>query len=449
MKDERRLRQRFPHPSSKNCYPRFLSDTFIRNRALNTFAKLNPQTRQSLGVLFTAGLLFWSSLASLLPILPPYIKSIGAADDLLGVVIGSFAVGLLLFRPHVAQMADTRGRKGVLLIGISVAAIAPVCHLLTQSIPLLILIRMFHGLSIAAFTTAYSSLVVDIAPPENRGELIGYMSLVNPIGMATGPAIGGFLQAWKGFAPVFFLASGIGVISLLFASRIKAPPLHHGFGTETSEENTFWRLLLSDRIRIPTITMLLIGIAFGAIATFVPLYISEANVNLNSGLFYTAAAMTSFATRFFAGKASDRYGRGGFITFGLLCYGLAMLTLWQAHTAEWFLIAGMLEGIGGGTYLPIMIALVADRCQPHERGRIFGLFIGGFDLGIAISGPVLGSVSAQIGYRGLYGVAALVAFASLLVFMTLSSKTVMHSIKFALGYGKDVYALPQSNTPVA
>lgn len=410
---------------------------------MNTFAALNPQTRRNLGVLFVAGLLFWSSLASLLPTLPPYIKSIGAADDLLGVVMGSFAVGLLIVRPILGRMADTRGRKGVLLIGISVAAIAPVCHLLTQSIPLLILVRMFHGVSIAAFTTAYSSLVVDLSPPHKRGELIGYMSLVNPIGMALGPAIGGFLQAWQGFAPVFFLASGIGAVSLLCASQVRPPALHPQPEAARSGENVFWRLLLSDRIRIPTITMLLVGIAFGAIATFVPLYIAEANVNLNAGLFYTAAAITSFGTRFVAGKASDRHGRGRFITIGLLCYGLSMLVLWQARTAQWFLVAGLLEGIGGGTYLPIMIALVADRCEPHERGRIFGLFIGGFDLGIAIAGPLLGSVAKSIGYRGLYGVAAGVAVAALLVFVTLSSKSVSESFKFALGNSKDPYAIPR------
>ncbi|NDJ16739.1 MFS transporter [Myxacorys almedinensis] len=412
---------------------------------MNTVATLNPQARRNLGVLFTAGLLFWSSLASLLPTLPPYIKSIGAADDLLGVVMGSFAVGLLIVRPSLGRMADTRGRKGVLLLGISVAAIAPVCHLLTQSIPVLILVRMFHGVSIAAFTTAYSSLVVDLAPPHKRGELIGYMSLVNPIGMAVGPAMGGFLQAWQGFAPVFFLASGIGMMSLVCASQVTPPPLQPQPPIEQHGDQRFWRLLLSDRIRIPTMTMLLVGIAFGAIATFVPLYIAEAQVNLNAGLFYTAAAITSFATRFLAGKASDRYGRGRFITLGLLCYGVSMLVLWQARTAQGFLIAGLIEGIGGGTFLPIMIALVADRCQPHERGRIFGLFIGGFDLGIAIAGPLLGSVAKSIGYRGLYGVASGVAFAALLIFITLSSKSVSHSVKFALGYGKDPYAIPRDS----
>lgn len=356
--------------------------------------------------------------------------------------MGAFAIGLLLFRPQAGRMADQQGRKLVLLIGIAVATLAPVCHLLTQSIPLLMLVRAFHGISIAALTTAYSSLVVDLAPPENRGELIGYMSLVNPIGMALGPALGGYLQDLTTYAPVFVMSSLLGMMSLTCAMFIHAPPVQYQ-PQNSKAQGVFWRLLLSDRIRIPTITMLLVGIAFGAIATFVPLHIKSSGVGLNSGLFYTAAAITSFLARFVTGKASDRYGRGRFITIGILSYALALIVLWLADSANLFLLAGALEGLGGGTFLPIMIALVADRCQPFERGRIFGLFVGGFDLGIALAGPILGSVAGAIGYRGLYAVSAIVVFAALIVFMTLSSKSVAHSFRFALGYGKDPYAIPK------
>lgn len=412
---------------------------------MNTIAMLNPQTRRNLRVLFGMGLLFWASLASLLPTLPPYVKSLGASNQQLGVVMGSFAIGLLLFRPQMGRLADSRGRKVVLLIGITVAAIAPICHLLTQSLPVLMVIRAFHGLSIAAFTTAYSALIVDISPPQNRGELIGYMSLVNPIGMALGPAIGGYIQEWKGSTPVFVLASGLGVVSLICCSQVQSPPVEQVSDSTAAktESQPSWRLLVSDRIRIPTITMLLVGLAFGTLTTFVPLYIKDSGSNLNPGLFYTSAAIASFGVRFLAGRASDRYGRGPFITIGLACYALSMFLLCIAQTTPAFLLAGFMEGIGGGTFLPIMIALVADRCQPHERGRVLGLFMCGFDLGIALAGPILGIVADQVGYRGLFGMAFVLALAALIIFLTRCSKNLPQSLRFALGRGTDAYALPK------
>ncbi|MBW4579158.1 MAG: MFS transporter [Tildeniella nuda ZEHNDER 1965/U140] len=408
---------------------------------MKIFNTLEPAVRQNLLVLFGVGLLFWSSLAALLPTLPLYIRDVGGTKYQVGVVIGAFAVGLLLFRPWLGQLADRRGRKIVLLIGLAAVAIAPLGYLMTQSMPLLIAIRAFHGLSIAAFTTAYSTLVVDLSPPSNRGEVIGYMSLVNPIGVAIGPAIGGFLQAWAGYTPLFLMSAGLGFAGLLSALWVQAPQLVAQPAVDTT--GTFWRLLFSPRLRTPTLTLLLVGMAFGVLSTFVPLFMQEAGVDLNAGLFYTAAAVAGFSVRLLTGRASDRYGRGRLITLGLLLYALTMLLLWFAHSASMFLLAGLLEGAGTGIFLPLMVALVADRSEAYERGRVFSLCVGGFDLGIAIAGPALGFFAEYVGYRGIFGLASGLAFLSVLVFVTQCSKTLPHSLSFALGDGRDLYALPR------
>jgi MFS family permease len=410
---------------------------------LKIFNTLEPATRQNLLLLFAVGLLFWASLATLLPTLPLYIRDVGGATYQVGIVIGAFAVGLLLFRPWVGHLADRRGRRLVLLMGLAATAIAPIGYLLTQAIPLLIAVRVFHGLSIAAFTTAYSTLTVDLSPPSSRGEVIGYMSLVNPVGVAIGPAIGGLVQAWAGYTPLFLLSAGLGIVGLVGALWLQAPAPVMQPSTEANR-SSFWRLLLSPRLRTPTLALLLVGLAFGVLSTFVPLFIQEAGVSLNAGLFYTAAALAGFSVRLLTGRASDRYGRGRFITLGLLLYALTMLLLWSAHSASAFLLAGLLEGAGTGIFLPLMIALVADRSEAHERGRVFSLCVGGFDLGIAIAGPALGFLAESIGYRGIFGLASVLAFLSVLIFVTQCSKTLHHSLQFALGNGRDWYALPRS-----
>lgn len=408
---------------------------------MRVFRTLDAQLQRNLLVLFAAGLLFWSSLASLLPTLPLYIEDVGATKQQIGLVMGCFAIGLLLFRPLLGNLADQHSRRIVLLIGMAIVAIAPLGYMGVQSIPVLIVVRAFHGISIAAFTTGYSALVVDLAPEKNRGEVIGYMSLVNPIGMAVGPALGGFLESWVGYTPLFLLSAGLGFVGLICTTQVINPP-HPKQNYATS--NQFWRLLRSPRVRIPALVMLLIGLAFGTLSTFVPLFIKEAKVDLNAGLFYTAAALTSFSIRLFAGRASDRYGRGLFITGSLILYTLAMLTLWTAHSPATFLLAGMLEGTGAGILIPMFAALMADRSLPKERGRMFSLCMAGFDLGIAIAGPVLGSVAEQVGYRDMFGFATGLAFLAIFIFLTLSSKDLSHSLRFAVGRGRDVYSLNQS-----
>ncbi|NET30404.1 MAG: MFS transporter [Cyanothece sp. SIO1E1] len=365
----------------------------------------------------------------------------------IGIVMGAFAIGLLLSRAWLSHLADQRGRKIVLLIGMSAIALAPLGYLMIQSLPIMMAIRAFHGISIAAFATAYSALVVDLSPPQNRGELIGYMSLVNPLGLGIGPALGGYLQADFGYDLLFWVSAGLGLLGLICTMQIQetgTPPrsasLKNGAATKQ-----FWRLLGTPRIRIPAAILLLVGLMFGTLSTFVPLFMREVGISLNVGLFYTAGAIASFSIRLLTGPASDRYGRGRFITLSLMFYGASMVMLWSADSASAFLWAGIAQGAGSGTLIPMMAALMADRSQAHERGVTFGLCMVGFDVGIAIAGPTLGLVADLVGYRHLFGLSALLALLGIIIFITLSSKDMAHSVRFALTGGRDIYALEPDN----
>jgi MFS family permease len=424
------------------------------------FSTFSPSVRANLAILFAAGLCFWSGLAGLLPTLPLFIETLGGSGQQIGIVMASFAIGLLVARPALARLADTRGRKLVMIIGLIAVALAPFGYLLVQMLPhlqfpislgawrltvdgsilALIAIRAFHGLSIAAFVVAYSALVVDLAPPANRGELIGYMTLVNPLGLALGPALGGFLYEASGFRVAFLVMGILGFLGLFLVLRLEEP-YRPGAGQAKTADTAFWSQLWSGRVRTPAMILLLVGLAFGTLSTFVPLYVREAGLALNVGLIYAASAVASFTSRLVVGRASDRYGRGRFITASLLIYSLAMGIFWLANSAPLFLLAGVIQGFGAGTLIPMIAALMGDRSSPADRGRTFGLAMVGFDVGIALAGPVFGTIADALSYRGIFGLAGVMTLTGLLIFITASSKDLPHSLRFALGQGRDIYAV--------
>ena len=415
--------------------------------AQNKLRNLKYLHLKNLILLCTTGLCFWLSLTSLLPVLPNYIQDIGATPKQVGLVMGCFAIGLLCFRTLMGNLADQRSRKLVISIGTFAVAAAPLGYLFTESIPLLAFLRAFHGISIAAFTTGYSTLVVALSPPKQRGELIGYMSLVIPIGLALGPALGGFLQEQIGYGPLFISSSIIGWLGFILSCQINEPAREKDLTQSNKRKNiqssSFWQTVLSPRLRIPTAILLLIGLLFGTLVTFLPLFIRHIQLDFNSGLFYTAAAIASFAVRIYTGKASDRYGRGIFITGSLVCYGLSMIILASTHSSVTLIIAALLEGTGAGILLPMTIALMSDRSLDEERGRVYAICLGGFDLGMALGGPVLGSFANILGYRGIFSITAILAVLALVIFLTQSSKSFGHSLRFATGKERDIYALKQ------
>lgn len=410
--------------------------------------------------MFVAGLCFWTGFTGLTPVLPEYIEQFGASGQQIGLVMTSFAIGLLMVRPLMSRMTDERGRKPVILIGLLAIAVTPLLFGLVSILPirtwqvpigsshwpinsaiaLMIAFRVFHGVSIAAFVTTYSVLVADFAPPSQRGALIAYMGLVNPIGTGLGPLLGGYLKATSGFIPVFLVIAGMGLVGFFCATQITEP--ERAIAPSPSNK-AFWSLIWLPAIRTPALLLMLVGISFGSLMTFLPLYARESNLVINVGLFYTASAVCSFLVQLWVGGASDRLGRGPFITLALVFYFLSMMLLWRAQGSVFVLLALGLEGFGGGMLMPMIESLMADRSDPSERGLMFGLCLVGFDIGIALAGPVMGQVADLSSYRNIFGVDSLIILLGLLIFITHSSKGIQCSIKFSLRGGNDIYALPR------
>ncbi|MGB3297356.1 MAG: MFS transporter [Phormidesmis sp.] len=445
---------------------------------MRLFLTFEPALRRNLIIFFGASLCFWGGLSGILPNLTLYIKSFGASNQEVGWVMASFAVGLLVFRPKMSRFTDQQGRKPALLLGVSVIALAPMLYLAVGRVPpatlslpillpmggwsvsssvlLLALVRAFHGLSIAAFATAYSAAVADMAPPQHRGELISFMSLAGPTGMAMGPALGGYLS--ESFTLAFLTMTGMGTVGVLCVLMSKEPakpvvdsPVGFHIDSGQSLESVakppakapfFWSQLFAPAIRIPALMLLMVGTAFGSMVTFMPLYVEKMGWDINIGLVFTSSAIASFCIRTFTGTASDRLGRGRFISLGLMFYTLSMGVMWLSSSPQMLLLAGILQGAGSGTTIPIIAALMTDRSRPGDRGLTFGLCLTGFDLGIALAGPVMGRVADISGSSSLiFALAGSMTLLGLMIFITHSSKDLSHSIRFALNGGRDVYAI--------
>jgi MFS family permease len=410
----------------------------------NDLFSLKPQIERNLIILFAAGLLFWISITLLLPTLPAYIQDVGGTTQQVGLVMGCFAIGLLCSRTWLGQVADRRSRKIVVLIGTMVAATAPLGYIVVRSILALAAIRAFHGISIAAFTVGYSALVVDYAPKEHRGKLIGYMNLAVPLGMGIGPALGGFLQVNTSYATLFAVSATCGFLALISSSQLQES-INHNLQLSESELKPivrgFRELIGNPALMIPGLILFLIGLVFGTLVAFLPLYVRELNLNFNVGLFYTVTAIASFTVRLLIGRVSDSYGRGILISFSLVFYIISMLLLAKASSSEMLLLAGITEGTGAGVLIPTVLALISDRSYANERGKVFALCLGGFDVGIALAGPILGFLETYVSYRGVFNIATIFAAIALITFLTHSNKNFAASLNFALGKEKDLYVV--------
>ena len=118
-----------------------------------------------------------------------------------------------------------------------------------------------------------------------------------------------------------------------------------------------------------------------------------------------------------------------------------------SHDYE-FLLSGAAEGLGSGIIIPSIIALLADRTVPQERGYVFGMTWIGFDVGMAISAPVMGKMIGLVGITNIFAIATGICLLGLIIFATQSNKSVAESFKFAIGKSRDRYAIKSISTPL-
>ena len=112
-----------------------------------------------------------------------------------------------------------------------------------------------------------------------------------------------------------------------------------------------------------------------------------------------------------------------------------------ADSSVVLLLAAIAEGSGAGILIPTMLALISDRSYADERGKVYALCLGGFDVGIALAGPILGFLTEYVSYRGVFTINAFLAIIALIVFSLKGNRNLSSSWRFAIGKQKDLYNL--------
>jgi DHA1 family bicyclomycin/chloramphenicol resistance-like MFS transporter len=101
-------------------------------------------------------------------------------------------------------MADSLGRKPVILGGTLVFAAAAVACALSQTIDMLIM-RFFHGLAAAAASVVINALMRDIYPKEEFSRMMSFVMLVTTIAPLVAPMVGGAVLVWFSWHAIFWI----------------------------------------------------------------------------------------------------------------------------------------------------------------------------------------------------------------------------------------------------
>lgn len=167
---------------------------------------------------------------SIQPILSLYVAELHGPVNLAfysGIAFSAAGLGNLMMARQWGRIADRFGYIKILIALLFIAAVVYLPGAFVTNIWQLVLIRFALGVAIGGIVPVRVAYIRQEAPIAMQGEVLGYNTSLRFLGNVIGPVMGGFVAGYFGISSVFFITSGLLLISgfLLFASMQRNPKL--------------------------------------------------------------------------------------------------------------------------------------------------------------------------------------------------------------------------------
>ena len=329
--------------------------------------------------------------------LPTYAETVGAGAFAIGLLIAVYDFAELFAKPAAGILADRRGMKPVLLIGLVVFIVGSLLFLIVNP-KLLLLVRFVQGLGAAALSTVSISLVARYFETD-RGRAFGVYNAIKGSGYVIAPAAGGFLATRYGFTTIFIVSASIGLVALIVSVFLPNDPGGRLEDDDGPSLRASLRIFREPRLMpiyaVIVINMFLVGILFG----FLPVYVHGLGYSATrSGTVVSIATAAYLLIQPVAGALADRYAMRTTVLLGLLVAALCIMAI--TFASGWVLIGMVIAaGMGIGTVWTNSDALVSTSAPPSQLGASIGAAQSFKEFGDMVGPVLVGGLTQFFGVR--------------------------------------------------
>ena len=279
-------------------------------------------------------------------------------------------------------LADSFGRRPVVLCAIAVFAVASVGCALSTSIGQLVFFRAMQGLSAGAGMVVSRAIIRDLFPPSDAQRVMSQVTLFFGVAPAIAPLIGGFLFVHADWHSIFWFLAAAGFV-LWAANAAWLPESLHVSQRQPFEVRNLMRGYWSF-VKNPIFVALVLasGIPFNGMFLYVlaaPTFLGE-HLQLAPTQFWWFFVCTiggimggSWLSGRLAGKVrpKDQIRRGVVIMAGIAIVNALANQVFAPH-AWWALLPIAIFAFGWALMVPVVTLLVLD-LAPDRRGMASSL----------------------------------------------------------------------------
>lgn len=359
-------------------------------------------SRRSFFLFSVVTVLYWTSLYTYVPILSPYLESLGYSFSLIGLIIGSYGFIQMTVRLPLSIWSDRLrlSKKPFLLFGLLTAGASCLLFTLSGVWGVTLAARALAGVS-ASTWVFYTILFASYFRQEEATRAMGIVSFLAVAGQVLGMSLSGLLSQYRGWESTFqagAMIASLGIVLALFVYEPKAR-----VSGEPMQFKDLAGVVKSPMlIKVSFLSILAQGIVFITMFGFTPsqalnLGASKSDLTLLSITFMVPSAVSSIL----AGKwASTKFGDWNTIIAGFFLSAVSTLAISYAPNFAVLAITQAVNGFAQGLYNSLMLGLAIQTIEPSKRTTAMGFYQSVYAVGM-FCGPFLaGWLNETFGMAG-------------------------------------------------
>ncbi|QRN85076.1 MFS transporter [Clostridia bacterium] len=361
----------------------------------NSNKKKHPLLQKDYILAVLSGGLFITINFALFTLSPLYMLHVGYSEFAAGLQNTLYALFCVVFRFYFAPLADIKGRKAMMLLGtLSFVLGTTFFYLSMGSLLLIILARLSMGVGMASFLSAMSCYISELVPSESRGMAIGIQRALYSLGLMLGP-VGALaiVKSQYGYKGMFLALIGVSICMSFLILLLRDTYKPSETKVKLKKIIYEYQELLENRnlARIFGL-ILMVCIIYGAILSFVAIYLSGFPAISNVGLFFTFFSTGGLMGNVVGGFSANRFApaRAATVCAGLLALATALLYLIPHHPMLMLVLCSLLGGFGFSATTTISINWLIASVPEKTRGTALGVQENAMDGGFAIGSFVFG-----------------------------------------------------------
>ncbi|MDH4050163.1 MAG: multidrug effflux MFS transporter [Rubrivivax sp.] len=342
------------------------------------------------------------SIDTYLPAFASIGGAIGASPAQMQQTLSSYLFGFALMNLFHGALADSFGRRPVVLTGLAVFTLASVGCAASHSIGALVAFRALQGLAAGAGVVVSRAIIRDMFSPADAQRMMSQVTIFFGVAPAVAPMIGGVLLVTSGWHSIFWFLALVGAALAVANWRLLPETLHISHRQPFQVSNLlhgYRAMALSARFMA---LVLASGIPFNGMFLYVlsaPVFLGE-HLRLAPTEFFWFFCCTiggimggAWLSGRLAGRVKpQRQIRHGFVIMGAVALLNVIFSAWLPPHIGWALPVIAVFAFGWALMVPVVTLLVLDRV-PTRRGMASSMQA---SVGSAANGVVAGVIAPLV-----------------------------------------------------